>query len=116
MLGPNLLKDLEQLVTKVQVNLKEAQDHQKSYADKKRTDKYYQIGDHVYLKVKVKWISLSLGRCGKLEPRFCGPFEILAKRGPVEYELVLPAHIRVHNVFHASLLKKYVYDTKHVID
>ena len=32
------------------------------------------------------------------------------------YELALPAHIRVHNVFHASLLKKYVYDTKHVID
>ena len=25
-------------------------------------------------------------------------------------------HVRVHNVFHASLLKKYVYDTKHVID
>ena len=32
------------------------------------------------------------------------------------YELALPMHIRVHNVFHASLLKKYVYDTKHVID
>ena len=32
------------------------------------------------------------------------------------YELALPAHIRVHNIFHASLLKKYVYDTKHVID
>ena len=32
------------------------------------------------------------------------------------YEIALPTHIRVHNVFHASLLKKYVYDTKHVID
>ena len=32
------------------------------------------------------------------------------------YELALPMHLRVHNVFHASLLKKYVYDTKHVID
>ena len=32
------------------------------------------------------------------------------------YELVLPTHIRVHIFFHASLLKKYVYDTKHVID
>ena len=32
------------------------------------------------------------------------------------YKLVLPAHIKFHNVFHASLLKKYVYDTKHVID
>ena len=46
-----------------------------------------------------------MGRCGKLAPRFCRPFEILAKRGPVAYELALPVHIRVQNVFHASLLK-----------
>ena len=32
------------------------------------------------------------------------------------YELAFPVHVRVHNVFHASLLKKYVYDTKHVVD
>ena len=38
MLRPNLLKDLEQLVTKIQHNLKEAQDRQKCYADKKRKD------------------------------------------------------------------------------
>ena len=48
MLGPYLLKDLEQLVTKVQQNLKEAQDRQNSYVDKKRKDKYYQISEHVY--------------------------------------------------------------------
>ena len=59
---------------------------------------------------------MSVGRCGKLAPRFCGPFEILDKRGPVAYELALPMHVRVHNVFHASLLKKYVYDAKHVVD
>ena len=51
-----------------------------------------------------------------MAPRFCGAFEILAKRGTMYYELALPSHIRFHNVFHASLLKKYVYDTKHVID
>ena len=54
--------------------------------------------------------------CGKLAPRFCGPFEILAKKGPAAYELVFPTHVSFHNVFHASLLKKYVYDTKHVVD
>ena len=52
MLGPDLLKDLEQLVTKVQKNLKEAQNLVNSYTDKKIKDKYYQIGEHVYLKVK----------------------------------------------------------------
>ena len=59
---------------------------------------------------------MSLGRCGKLAPIFCVPFEILAKKGSVAYELALPVHVRVHNVFLASLLKKYVYDTKHVVD
>ena len=100
MLGLDLLMDLEQLVTKVKVNLKEAQDHPKSYLDQKRKDKDYQIGDHVYWKLKEKWSSLNLGRCSKLAPRFCGSFEIMAKRGPVAYEIALYAHIRVHNVFY----------------
>ena len=98
------------------MNLKEAQDHQKSYMYHKRKDKDFQIGDHVYFEVKSKRSSLSLGRCSKLAPRFCGPFEILARKGPVAYELAFPVHVRVHNFFHASLLKKYVYDTKHVVD
>ena len=76
MLGPDLLLDLEQLVTKVQRDLKEAQDHQKIYADKKRKDKDYQVGEHVYLKLKEKWSSLRLGRCGKLAPRFCRPLKL----------------------------------------
>ena len=70
MLGPQLIKDLEQLVTEVQMNLKEEQDRQKSYADKKIKYKDYQIVDDVYLKVKEKRSSLSLGRCGKLAPMF----------------------------------------------
>ena len=74
MLGHDLLKDLEQLVTKVQLNLKEAQGLMKSYVDKKIKDKYYHLGDHVYLKVKEKRSSFSLGRCGNLAPTFCGPF------------------------------------------
>ena len=98
------------------MNLKEAQYFYKSYTDKKRKDKYFQIGDHVYLKVKEKQSSLILGRCGKLEPWFCGSFETLDKKGPVDYELAFPTHVRVHNVFHASLLNKYVYGTKHVVD
>ena len=46
--------DMEQLVTKVQVEIKEAQDHQKSYTDRKRKDKDFQIVDHVYFKEKSK--------------------------------------------------------------
>ena len=116
MLGPDLLKDLEQLDTKVQKNIKEAQDHLKSYEDKKTKVKEYDIDKRVYLKLKVKRISLILGICVKFAPIFYRPFEILTKRGLMAYELDLPIHIKIHIFFHASLLKKYVYDTKHFID
>ena len=61
MLGPNLLMKLEQLVTKVQVNLKEAQDLQKSYADRKRKDKDFQIGDHI-IESKIQMNLIELGQ------------------------------------------------------
>eukprot|EP00253_Pinus_taeda_P002783 PITA_02783 len=85
-LGPDMLKEMEEMVKEVRVNLKAAQDRQKSFADRKTKFKEYRVGDHV-----------------------------LARIGPVAYQFALPSHIRVHNVFHVSVLKKYVYDPKHVI-
>lgn len=41
---------------------------------------------------------------------------MLDRIGLVGYQLALPAHIKVHNVFHVSLPKKYVHDNTHVID
>jgi hypothetical protein len=116
MVGPEMLKEMENMVRKVQQNLKEAQDRQKSYADQKRRLLEFQVGYHVYLKVKARKISLKLGNCAKLAPRFCGPFEILARIGPVAYQLALPANLRIHIVFHVSLLKKYIHDPNHRID
>jgi hypothetical protein len=74
------------------------------------------VGDHVFLKLKTNRSSLKLGSCAKLAARFCGPFEILERIGPVAYMLALPASMTVHNVFHVSLLKKYVLDANHIID
>jgi hypothetical protein len=70
----------------------------------------------VYLQVKPKRISLKMGMCAKLATRYCGPFEILERIGLVAYILDLSPTIREHNVFHVSLLNKYVHDSNHVID
>jgi hypothetical protein len=74
------------------------------------------VGDHVFLKVKANRSSLKLGSCAKLAARFCGPFEILERIGPVCYIIALPASMSIHNFFHVSLLKKYIPDVNHVID
>jgi hypothetical protein len=36
--------------------------------------------------------------------------------GNLAYQLQLPENVKVHNVFHVSLLKKYVADPSHVLD
>jgi hypothetical protein len=66
--------------------------------------------------VKANRSSLKLGNCSKLVAKYCGPFEILERIGPVTYMLVLPAFMSIHNVFHVSLLKKYIPDVNHIID
>ena len=102
--GPELLKEMEDQMIKIKQNLKAAQGRQKSYADSNRTYKEFKVGDHVFLKVKTNRSSLKLGSCAKLAVRFCGLFEILERIGPIAYILALPASMNVHNVFQVSLL------------
>lgn len=57
------------------------------------------------------------GRHGKLNPHNIGPIEILKRVGEVAYRLALPPSLDgVHQVFHVSMLRKYVPDLSHIID
>jgi hypothetical protein len=88
--------------------LKIAQSWQKSYADNKRRDVTYEVGDKAYLRVSPLRGVKRFGIKGKLAPRFIGPFKVLSHKGEVAYELELPEILSaVHNVFHVSQLKKF---------
>ena len=75
------------------------------------------MGDHVFIKVSPLKGVMRFGKTNKLSPRFVGPFEILEKIGSVAYRVALPPALsKIHNVFHISNLRKYVPDSKHVIE
>ena len=58
-----------------------------------------------------------IGDRGKIKPHFIGPFEILDRIGSVAYQIVLPPHLaEVHDVFHVSMLRKYLHDEGHIVD
>ena len=89
-IGPDLVKDTKEKVRIIQQGLKAASDKQRSYADLKRRDIAYEVGDKVFLKV-LSWRKiLRFGKKGKLSSRFIGPYEVLERIGPVAYRLTLP--------------------------
>ncbi|WVZ53759.1 hypothetical protein U9M48_004660 [Paspalum notatum var. saurae] len=105
--GPDMVKEAERQVQEVRNNLKVAQSRQKSYADHRRRELTFEIGDHVYLKVSPIRGLRRFKVKGKLAPRYIGPFRIVDRKGAVAYQLELPAQLSgVHDVFHVSQLKK----------
>jgi hypothetical protein len=104
---PEVLKDAEKQVQMIRDNLKVAQSRQKSYADKRRMDLSFKIGDFIYLKVSPMNGTRRVKVKGKLAPRYVGPFKIISRKGEGGYQLeLLPQLSDVHDVFHVSQLKR----------
>ena len=95
-------------IADAKVLLLKAQQRQKSYADTKRRELVFTVGEKVLLSTK----NLRLNQPGvrKLTPRYVGPFEVVQRVGEVAYRLSLPATLPIHDVFHVSLLAKYEAD------
>jgi hypothetical protein len=87
--GHEILQDAERQVRTVRENLRIAQSRQKSYANHRRRELSFEVGDLVYLKVSPMRGLQGFKVWGKLAPRFIGPFKIMEKRGEVAYQLEL---------------------------
>lgn len=115
--GPEIVQETTEKIVRIRERLKAAQSRQKSYADAKRRELDFEVGDKVFIRVSPMRGVMRFGVKGKLAPRFIGPFEVLKKIGEVAYRLQLPEKLSgVHNVFHASMLKPYVHDPSHVLN
>nr|GFB43768.1 putative reverse transcriptase domain-containing protein [Tanacetum cinerariifolium] len=67
----------------------------------------FQVRDKVMLKVSPWKGVVRVGKRGKLNPSYVGPFKVLERVGDVAYKLDLPEELSiVHNTFHVSNLKK----------
>jgi hypothetical protein len=101
--GPDVLRNAEKQVRMIRNNLKAAQSRQKSYADTRRRELAFEVGDYVYLKVSPMRSVRRFNMKGKLAPRYIEPFKILERCGEVAYRLELPESLAgVHDVFHVS--------------
>ncbi|XP_073291006.1 uncharacterized protein [Primulina huaijiensis] len=74
-------------------------------------------GDHVFMKVTPMKGVMRFEKKVKLSPRFIGPFEILERVGTLAYRVSLPPNLAgVHNVFHVSMMRKYMTNPSHVLN
>jgi hypothetical protein len=79
------------MVQLVQQQLARAQQCYKTQADKHRSERTFEVGDMVYLKLQPYVQSSLVKRANhKLTFKYFGPFLVVAKVGAVAYKLGLP--------------------------
>ena len=117
LIAPELLQRTKDDIEVIRQRLLSAQSRQKSYADVRRRPLEFNVGDHVFVKVSPTKGVFRFGKRGKLSPRYVGPFEILKRVGAVAYQIALPPRMSgMHDVFHVSQLRRYVYHPTHVLN
>ena len=85
-----------------------AQDRQSKYANQHRRHLTYQVGDKVMLSAQHINNPVNKQRpTRKLSPKYLGPYTIIDIISPTAYRLELLANMRIHNVFHISMIKPY---------
>jgi hypothetical protein len=87
---PDIVKEAESIVRRVQENLKVVKSCQETYANKRHRPLEFEVGNHVSFRVSPMKGVKRFRVKGKLVSPYIGPFPILEKCGTVAYKLNLP--------------------------
>nr|GEU86552.1 reverse transcriptase domain-containing protein [Tanacetum cinerariifolium] len=102
-----VIHETTEKIVQIKHRIQAARDCQKSYTHVRRKPLEFQVGDRVMLNVSPWKGVVHFGKWGKLNPRYIGPFKLLAKVRNVAYRLEFLEQLsRVHITFHVSNLKK----------
>nr|GEX98510.1 putative reverse transcriptase domain-containing protein [Tanacetum cinerariifolium] len=111
LIGPELVQETIEKISRIKDRLKAACDRQKSYADKRKKPLEFSVCDYVLLTISPWKGMVRFRKKGILAPRFVGPFEIIEKVGLVAYRLNFFEELNgVHDTFYVSNLKKRLAD------
>ncbi|XP_070667402.1 uncharacterized protein [Malus domestica] len=100
-------QDKDKLICLLRTNLQLAQNRMRQVCDNKRTEREFNIGDWVYLKLHpYRQHSVAARTKINLASKFYGSFQVTQCIGFVTYRLLWPTDSKIHQVFHVSLLKR----------
>jgi len=104
----DMIQNMHDAIAEAKRCLQAAQQRQKAYADMHRRDVQFTVGDQVLLSTKN--LTLRMVGSSKMMPKYISPFKVAKRINQVAYQLILPPCMKIHNVFHVSLLNEYKTD------